>query len=230
MASLIAARSPWRCAPATPPSTSPRRRGGVKRLDRHRHGASVSGTILDITDRVSTRQRAGPARHHVLARRPNALRQLHQHRRRHACRRSIPFANGNAATCAPSACIARGRPALRQPQRRPARLRARRLLYIGLGDGGSGGDPTATARTSTRCSARSCASTRRPTARPPYTDPGRQPVRRPERRRAPRSGTTACATRGASASTAPTASCGSATSARTRARRSTTSRAGAEPA
>ncbi len=55
-------------------------------------------------------------------------------------------------------------------------------------------------------------------------DPAGQPVRRTGRARARRSGRTACATRGASRSTARPATCGSATSGRTRGRRSTSSR------
>ena len=73
-------------------------------------------------------------------------------------------------------------------------------LYISLGDGGGGGDPTATRRTPTSCSARSSASIPHPGAEPGLRDPARQPLRR-RRRAATRSGPTACAIPGASPST-----------------------------
>ena len=58
-------------------------------------------------------------------------------------------------------------------------------LYIGLGDGGSAGDPAGQRRSrSRRCSARCCGSTRRPDGRRAVPDPGGQPVRRPRRARA----------------------------------------------
>ena len=97
------------------------------------------------------------------------------------------------------------------------------LLYIGMGDGGAGGDPErratnpadllgkllridpaprATSRTRSRRTTRSSASP--------------APV--------PRSGRPGCATRGASRSTGRPATCGSPTSARTRSRRSTSRR------
>ena len=77
-------------------------------------------------------------------------------------------------------------------------------LYIGTGDGGGGGDPHDTARTSTRCSARSCASTSTTATRPAYAHSADNPFVGRHRRAAARSGPTACATRGASASTAQT--------------------------
>ena len=79
------------------------------------------------------------------------------------------------------------------------------LVYVGMGDGGSGGDPENRAQNPARCSARSSASIR--------PDPGRS-------RRSSLSGS---ATRGDSRSTAEPATSGSATSARARSRRSTTS-------
>ena len=107
---------------------------------------------------------------------------------------------------------------VRQPQRRHARLRARRLpLRRRSATAAAAAIRRATPRTSTRCSARSCASTS--TDRRRAVRPLRDPVDNPfvgERRRATRSGRTACATRGASRSTARPASCGSPTSARAR--------------
>ena len=77
-------------------------------------------------------------------------------------------------------------------------------LYIGLGDGGSGGDPEGNgADARRRCSARCCASTRARRAASPYAIPADNPfVGRAARR--PRSGRTGSATRGASPSTATT--------------------------
>ena len=74
-------------------------------------------------------------------------------------------------------------------------------LYIGTGDGGGGGDAPTTRRTRTGCSARSCASTSTaPSDRRQYKIPASNPfVGGPA---ATRSGRTACATRGASRSTA----------------------------
>ena len=75
-------------------------------------------------------------------------------------------------------------------------------LYISTGDGGGGGDPARTRRTSAPCSARSCASTPG-RGHPAYTVPAGQPVRRHGgacRDLEP----TACATPGASPSTAQT--------------------------
>ncbi len=96
------------------------------------------------------------------------------------------------------------------------------LLYIGLGDGGSGGDPQRFAlEPRARVSARSCASTRSPSAisRSRY-----RPTTRSSPRPAPtrRSGRTDCATRGGSRSIRPRAISGSPTSARATSRRSTT--------
>ena len=83
-------------------------------------------------------------------------------------------------------------------------------LYFGMGDGGSGGDPRTARRTSRSLFGKLLALDVEPTR------PG------------PRSRRSACATRGASRSTARTATSTSATSARARARRSTTA-GGAPP-
>ena len=103
-------------------------------------------------------------------------------------------------------------------------------LYIGLGDGGSGGDPAAATAQTLGDAARQDAA-HRPAAGggEPYGIPRGQPVRRHATARCPRSGRSACATRGATRSTARPATCGSATSARTPGRRSTSS-ARARPA
>ena len=75
-------------------------------------------------------------------------------------------------------------------------------LYVGLGDGGSAGDPRGTARTAQRCSAPYCASTSvgpRPPSPTPYPRTTPSPDRAPVS--AKRYGPTDCATRGASPST-----------------------------
>ena len=82
------------------------------------------------------------------------------------------------------------------------------LLYIGMGDGGSGGDPNNNGQT--------------------FDDEAGEALedrREHARRRSRSSSPTACATRGASRSTGRTATSTSATSARTAGRRSTTCRA-----
>ena len=94
----------------------------------------------------------------------------------------------------------RPRPAVRQPQRRPPGLRPRRLLYIGLGDGGGGRRPARPARTPSSCSARSCASTPTASTAAPTACPTTTPSST-SREPGPRSGSRACATRGASRST-----------------------------
>ena len=79
------------------------------------------------------------------------------------------------------------------------------LLYISLGDGGSAGDPNLNGQSKG----------------PLVDDPADRPAKAPPPRR--RCTRTACETRGGSRSTGRPAACGSATSARTRWRRSTTS-------
>ena len=70
-------------------------------------------------------------------------------------------------------------------------------LYIGMGDGGSGGDPMRQRpEPARRCSARSCASTS--TRATPYAIPPDNPFAAAAQRPGPRSGIAACATRGAS--------------------------------
>ena len=94
-------------------------------------------------------------------------------------------------------------------------------LYIGTGDGGAQrAIPRAPARTRTRCSARSCASTSTtPRLGKPYGIP--PTTRSPTAAASPRSSSSACAIRGGGRSIARPATCGSATSARTRSRSST---------
>ena len=92
-------------------------------------------------------------------------------------------------------------PTERQPQRRPASVRPRRLpLHRAPATGAASATRPATPRTWTRCSARSCGSTRSGDRHRPYTIPAGNPF--VGGRRAPtRSGATGCATPGASRST-----------------------------
>ena len=103
-------------------------------------------------------------------------------------------------------------------------------LYIGVGDGGGAGD-TAGQRPEHRHPARQDPAHRPRRRRPRLAlrHPRRQPLRRLAVA-ARRSTSTACATRGASRSTAPTATCGWPTSARARSRRSTGCRPAPAPA
>ena len=81
------------------------------------------------------------------------------------------------------------------------------LLYVGMGDGGSGGDPNNNGQNLRRQAGEDL-----------------EARRQPGRARAGARRATGCATRGGSRSTARTATCTSATSARARGRRSTTCR------
>ena len=95
-------------------------------------------------------------------------------------------------------------------------------LYIGMGDGGSGGDPRQPRpeQVDSLLGKLLRIDVNHVGPGPQVRDPADQPVRRQGRQR-PRSGRTGCATPGGSASTARPATCGSATSARTATRRST---------
>ena len=106
------------------------------------------------------------------------------------------------------------------------------MLYIGMGDGGSGGDPERRALDLSSAARQAPAHRSDAVGRPRLHDPARQPVRRRPTARGARSGRSGCATRGATRSTRPPGTCGSPTSARTPPRRSTWPRppAGSTPA
>ena len=113
---------------------------------------------------------------------------------------------------------ARGDP---QPQRRPGPVRPDGLLYAGFGDGGGTRDPDHNGQSlDTLLGKLIRIDPRRPPAAPPTPIPPDNPFAgRPPG--ATRSGPTGCATPTGSPSTARPATCGSATSGRTPARRST---------
>ena len=171
------------------------------------------------------RGRAGPARHGLLERRPPAVPRLHPAARRRHRRRRVRA---------------------RRRRRGSTRTRRRELLvveqpfanhnggqlvvgpdgylYIGLGDGGGGGDPdghgqdpTTLLGTILRIDPEGGAEDG-----PAYAIPPGNPFADGEGG-GPRSGSTGCATRGGSPSTARPATSGSPTSARTPTRRSTAS-------
>ena len=185
--------------------------------------ATLSPTPVLTVGPLSRRQRARPARHHVLARRHEALRRLHRpddnthvdeytmrgdvavastRRQSSFLQQPYPNHNGGEVITGPDG-----------------------MLYIGLGDGGSEGDPQSQ-RPEPRHPARrrSCASI--PTARRPAPPTPFPPTTRSSAGPGvgPRCGCGACATRGGSRSTARPATSGSATSARTSTRRSTSRR------
>ena len=177
--------------------------------------ASVAASAVPRPYReIRTRRRARPARARLRTRltpRTGLRRELHRHRRRHA-RRALPR-RGRPADASPGRGAAGDRAAVPEPQRRQRRVRARR---------------PAVGRHGRR--------RRRRRSRGPAQNPDSllgkmlrldvDAAATPSRR----SGRSACATRGATRSIREPATCGSATSARTRWRRSTTCRARCPPA
>ena len=193
-------------------SARPGRRRRAEPVPRHLRPGHLRGRAGAALDRLRARLRGlGPV-----------LRRLHRPRTRTRAWSSTARSADDPATADPdqrprAADDRRLRP---QPQRRPAALRPRRpALHRHRRRRRSPATPSARPRTSAACSARSCGSTRA-SGREPYSSPAttRSPT---SRARGPRSTPTGCATRGASPSTARPATCGSATSARTRSRRST---------
>ena len=156
------------------------------------------------------RRRAGAALGGVppaLRAEPPLLRRLHRHERGHA-RGRVPLRRDAGRSRARHGSSSSRSSRTRTTTAASSPSAPTGCLYIGMGDGGSGGDPNEQ-RPDLRHQAREALEDRR------------------ERRRAlsRSSSRTACATRGASRSTGRTATSTSATSARAAGRRSTTSRA-----
>ena len=191
----------------------------------HRRRTDASpAPVLDLSGNLSHGNEQGFLGIDVLARRLAALHRLHRRARRHA-RRRVPRCRATSPTRPPGGSVLfvdqpypnhnggevdlrPRRHALHRPRRRRQRRATRRT----------------TARTSATLLGKILRINPAPRRGAPVLRPGRQPVRRHGRRARRRSGCGACATRGASRSTARPATCGSATSARTRTRRSTSRR------
>ena len=204
-----------------------RRRPGRPDLGRRRrrHGPARPDARPPRPSRQ--RRRAGPARARAAPRLPErsaGLRQLHGHgtATRVVASLALDPDDPNRLDPASAAADPVRRPAVREPQRRRPPVRAGRLPVPSFGDGGSGGDPHGQ-RPEPRRAARQdpAARRRRPdAATDAYAHPAGQPVPSAAAGR-DEIWLWACATRGGRRSTARPATCGSATSARTRGRRST---------
>ena len=127
------------------------RKGRLKRSRSSRSATSSPPAARRGAGSPSTRLRAHPA----------LLRLLHQQAT--ATSRSTASSAPGATRRGPTE-LAPGRdrrpPPATEPQRRPAPVRPRRLLYIGTGDGGGAGDRTTTRGTRTASSGSCCGSTR----------------------------------------------------------------------
>ena len=149
------------------------------------------------------RRRAGPARPGVRPGRRPRLRRLH--RPSTATRTIDEYPVDRRRHVRPAtrrATVLVDRPAVRQPQRRRRRVRARRAALHRHGRRRRGRRPRAAGhRPRRRCSASSCASIRRRPAAEPYTVPADNPFVGDAGRARRRSGRSGCATRGASRST-----------------------------
>ena len=101
-----------------------------------------SQPFLDIAEPDARGRRAGAARPRVrtgLREEPPLRRRLHRHERQHA-RRALPLERLRGAARQRAAAALR-RAAVPEPQRRQVAYGPDGLLYVGMGDGGSGGDP-----------------------------------------------------------------------------------------
>ena len=173
-----------------------------------RNGA-VAATFLDIVERVGSGGEQRPARPRLppaLRRERPLLRQLHRPRRRHPHLRVPGRADvGHRRSGQRAAAPVRG-PALPQPQRRRPRLRQRRQALHRAGRRRRrAATRSATARTSARRSGKILRID--VDAGDPFAVPPDNPFVGHARRARPASGPTACATPGASPSTAPPATC-----------------------
>ena len=204
-------RSRWRPGPARPTCTSPRRAGGSGsskvehgRVRRRRGRAHLPGpdhAAARHLRRGHQRGRAGPARHGLLQRRPQAVPRLHPparrpHRRRrvHARRPARRSTTTPAASCSSSSSPSPTTTAA-SSSIGPGRL----PLHRASATAATAATPSGTGRTPPPCSARSCASTPRAAPRTAPPTPSRPATRSPTATAArPRSGSTASATRGGS--------------------------------
>ena len=189
---------------------------------------------LDLRSKIVGRRRARASRTGVLAQvrdgRPG-LRQLHRQER--ATRSSSATRRPHRRPPTPAWGTPKRLLYIRQPYANHnggcLQFGPDGYLYIGMGDGGSGGDPGNRAQNRTLLLGKmlrinpSKSGATKPYLIPP-TNPSKLTKTASLRGRAPRSGRSACETRGGSRSTRAPGRCGSRTWARTRSRRSTTSR------
>ena len=199
--------------PGTPRSTSPSRPAGsvasrstsresapTPLLGRRRRRCSTSPTTS------STERRAGPARHRVLARRRKLYVALHRTRGRH------PPARVRRSATATTSTTSTRRELLAVDQPSPNHNGGQLafgpdgFLYIGLGDGGSGGDPDGNGQDPDDAARQDPAHRSRGASGPGASrrTPSRRATPSPTAAVGPRSGCSALATRGASRSTATT--------------------------
>ena len=105
---------------------------------------------------ASERRRAGPALDRLPSRlreQPPLLRRLHRPQRRHA-RRRVPVANGERGRRAPRAAALRRASRTRTTTAASCSSARDGKLYVGMGDGGSAGDPENRAQTRASSSAK----------------------------------------------------------------------------
>ena len=166
-----------------------RRRAGRQGPRRARAARRSRTPFLDVSDKVTHRQRAGPAVDRLRARlrvERAVLRLLHRRQRRHAGRRVPARAAADVADAGlrPRRCSRRTSPSPTTTAgcccSAPTSCSTSASATVAAG-------ATSTARAATRsrsarCSARSCASTRAPTARRPYSVPSDNPFVRPRGR------------------------------------------------
>ena len=172
-----------------------------------RDGKKLGAPFLDISaksppaaSRACCRWRSRPT-----TRQRAVLRLLHGHRRRRARSSSTSARAPTWPTRAPRASALRS--ARPEPNHNGGLLLfgPDELLYIGIGDGGGGGDQhgaRGNAQNLGTLLGKILRIDPRASGGAAVLDPARQPVRRPRRARAARSTATACATRGGSRSTA----------------------------
>ena len=148
--------------------------------------AGEPATVLDLTGQVRPAASRGCSGSRSRPTARSSTRTTRARPRARRCSTSTRWSTGGP-TRRHAAARAHGAATAGEPQRRPARVRSRRLLYLGLGDGGGAGDrgsghaPGGNGQSLDTCSARSCASTRGRRAGRAYTVPADNPVRRIER-------------------------------------------------